>query len=327
MTSQYTYVADLLATSYESTGADWSLLMVRGILPSGVYWSGWTSANPSNGSWAVTVHHPNGSHKRYSRGNSYSYSGYYNHITFDQPGSVGAIYYGTSGSGIWTESDQKLYGNASYTAGEPGCDYLSSPAGYGKFSSYYSAISAYLASGSDDTLEPNDSCAAAASIGNGSWSNLVVKRYGTGGVQGEDWYALSVNSGAQLTVQLTFTDAYGDINAQLYNACGGSVVASATSTTNNETLTYTNPGPTATFYLRVYLVDNTRNTYGMTVQGAFIDCNGNLLDDACDISCSAPGCAGLPGCGQSLDCNEDNVPDECQGGDSRPPPPPTPPGV
>jgi len=321
MTSQYTYVAEVLATSGASTGADWSLLMVRGLLPSGVYWSGWTAANPASGSWAGIVHHPNGGEKRYSRGNSYSYDGYYNHITFNQSGSIGAIYFGTSGSGVWTESDQKLYGNASYTAGDPGCDFLDSPAGYGKFSSYYYTIAEYLAAGPDDDLEPNDTCATAAMIGGGTWPNRAVKRYGTGGAQGEDWYALTVNAGSQLIVNLTFTDAYGDINAQLYNACGGGLVASATGTSNNETLTYTNGGATAVFYLRVYLVDNTRNTYGMTIQGAFMDCNGNLKDDACDISCSAPGCSGVPGCGQSLDCNADNIPDECQGGDPCPPTP------
>ncbi|HVP10034.1 MAG TPA: fibronectin type III domain-containing protein [Phycisphaerae bacterium] len=319
MTSQYSYVADLLATSGAQVAADWTLLMIRGALPSGVYWSGWTTTDPVNGSWAVTVHHPGGNEKRYSRGQSYGAGPSFNQIFFDVPGAVGAIYYGTSGSGIWTESGQQLYGNASYTAGDPGCDFLDSPAGYGRFSTYYSTISGYLAAGGDDSLEPDDTCATAAPVGAGSYPGLVVKRYGSGGSQGEDWYRLTVGHGSQLIVTLTFIDAYGDINAQLYNSCGGSVVASATGTGNGETLAYTNTGTTASFYLRVYLVDNPRNTYDMSIQGAFLDCNGNNEPDSCDISCSAPGCSGVPGCGQSLDCNGDGVPDECQGGDPCPP--------
>jgi hypothetical protein len=321
MTSQYTYVSEVLGTSGASSGADWSLLMIRGLLPSGLYWSGWTTTNPANGSWADIVHHPGGGEKRYSRGITNSYSSYYNHITFNTPGSVGAIYYGTSGSSVFTESEQKVYGNASYTTDEPGCDFLGSAAGYGKFSSYYNTIASLLAAGGDDALEANDTCATAAGIGNGSWPNQVVKRYGAGGAQGEDWYLLTINGGGHLTVNLSFTDAYGDINAQLYDTCGGTVVASSTGTSNSETISYTNSGATAAFRLRVYLLDNTRNTYAMTVQGAFMDCNGNLKDDACDISCSAPGCSSVPGCGLSLDCNADNVPDDCQGGDPCPPTP------
>lgn len=41
------------------------------------------------------------------------------------------------------------------------------------------------------------------------------------------------------------------------------------------------------------------------------DCNNNGIPDACDISCGAPGCEGVVGCGASPDCNEDGIPDEC----------------
>ena len=40
------------------------------------------------------------------------------------------------------------------------------------------------------------------------------------------------------------------------------------------------------------------------------DCNGNGLEDECDIDCGLPGC-NLPGCGQSWDCNTNGAPDEC----------------
>jgi len=32
-----------------------------------------------------------------------------------------------------------------------------------------------------------------------------------------------------------------------------------------------------------------------------LDCNGNGIDDPCDLSCDPPGCA-VPGCGQSANC-------------------------
>ncbi len=42
------------------------------------------------------------------------------------------------------------------------------------------------------------------------------------------------------------------------------------------------------------------------------DCNGNGVEDSCDISCANPGCSGVQGCGQKPDCNSDGVPDECE---------------
>jgi hypothetical protein len=44
--------------------------------------------------------------------------------------------------------------------------------------------------------------------------------------------------------------------------------------------------------------------------GSITDCNGNGIDDSCDVSCMYPGC-GVPGCGQRPDCNHNGVPDEC----------------
>lgn len=41
------------------------------------------------------------------------------------------------------------------------------------------------------------------------------------------------------------------------------------------------------------------------------DCNGNGIEDSCDISCSNPGCNEIQGCGQRPDCNNNGVPDEC----------------
>jgi len=42
------------------------------------------------------------------------------------------------------------------------------------------------------------------------------------------------------------------------------------------------------------------------------DCNTNSIPDTCDLSCSAPGCSGIPGCGQDTDLNHNDLPDSCE---------------
>jgi hypothetical protein len=113
-------------------------------------------------------------------------------------------------------------------------------------------------------------------------------------------------------VTLVFSDGYGNIDMQLYDACGGSVVASATSTTSNETLTYAHSGPPGDLYIRVYLSDDTRNNYNIMVSGASVDCNDNGIVDVCELDCGQPG-AGceIPGCGTAQDCNTNANPDDC----------------
>jgi hypothetical protein len=41
------------------------------------------------------------------------------------------------------------------------------------------------------------------------------------------------------------------------------------------------------------------------------DCNGNGIVDGCDLTCEG-GCASVPGCGMSADCQNDAIPDDCQ---------------
>ena len=74
-------------------------------------------------------------------------------------------------------------------------------------------------------------------------------------------------------------------------------------------------GATSGLSITAISISGTNMTF--TFNG--LDCNGNGIPDPCDISCSALGCAGTPGCGQSVDCNNDGVPDDCQGGDGCPP--------
>lgn len=219
------------------------------------------TTDPANYTWSVALHHPDGSWKRWSRGRRDPLtSTYWHKLNYSLTAAVGHIYYGSSGSGIWRESDQKLFGNCSWGDNEPGCDYPSTRVYYGKFSNYYPSISSLLTSGSDDAFEDNDSCASAATLSDGTYGDLVVKSLD------EDWLSITLVSGSQVDVDLYFADMYGNIDVQLYDGCGGSVVASSTSTTNNESLTYVNSGAAADFYLRIYLSDDTRNTYDMVCE-------------------------------------------------------------
>ncbi|TWT45536.1 hypothetical protein RAS1_19620 [Phycisphaerae bacterium RAS1] len=57
---------------------------------------------------------------------------------------------------------------------------------------------------------------------------------------------------------------------------------------------------------------STINTWATWVCGLGPgDCNANGIPDACDISCSNPGCS-PPNCGGSLDCNANLIPDQCE---------------
>lgn len=240
-----------------SSGSDYSLLMVEGVIPNGLGWAGWSSSTVANGTACTGIHHPDGAYKRISFGNKISgaATGFIRIDWTDAPTEPGS-----SGSGIFRNDTQQLvgqlYGGPSSCADESYDD-------YGAFATSYGNISSYLSAGSDDAYEQNDSCAAARAMTAGTYSNLVLKRYSAGD---EDWYAVSVNSGQTLTLTLNFTHANGDIDLALYSACGGAIIASSTGSGNSETVTYTHTGGSAaSYYARAYLYNDTRNTYSMTV--------------------------------------------------------------
>ena len=63
------------------------------------------------------------------------------------------------------------------------------------------------------------------------------------------------------------------------------------------------------------LTSGPAEVYQTTVLGwpLGIDCNGNQIPDECDVDCGDPnGPCDLPGCGGSSDCNHNLVPDECE---------------
>jgi hypothetical protein len=256
-------VCTLLSTSSNS---DYTLLMVEGTIPRNqLFWAGWTSAVIGDGTLIAGVHHPGGAYKRISFGNKSSAitCGNVNHIRSDWytvNGNLSVTEPGSSGSGLFLQSNQQLIGQLHCGPSACGNAAPNQHDDYGAFAVTYGSISAFLTGGSDDGFEPNDSCGAAHALGSGSYPNLIVKS------TSEDWYAVSVpGGGGTLNVQLSFTHAFGDIDLELYGTCGGSLLASSAGTSNTESITYVNNGATATFYVRVFLFSDTRNTYSMNI--------------------------------------------------------------
>ncbi|MCK4658278.1 MAG: trypsin-like peptidase domain-containing protein [Phycisphaerae bacterium] len=262
-----TAVAQRLAYGSTYSSSDYCLLLLEGSLPGGVVFAGWTSAAVSNGTNCTSVHHPSGTFKRISFGTKISSSAYL--ITVDW--YDGPTWYGSSGGGLFLDSTQQLVGQL--LGGNSECPGLGQDE-YGAFSVTYPNIAGYLGSGgADDDLEPNDTCESPATVGQGSYPSLIVKS------SDEDWYEIAVPASGQLAVDLTFTHANGDVDMKLYDVCGGTEVATSTSSTNDESFTYTNSGAASSFYLHVYLYSDTQNTYDMaiTVSG------GGLEYDECDV--------------------------------------------
>ena len=144
-----THGANLLATG---TSSDFTLLLLTGSLPGGLFFSGWDSSVFSGTSAGTGIHHPDGSHKRISFGNA------------RQPNagncpsglqclrvdwSSGVTEGGSSGSGVWigTPSDPggpRLIGNL--TGGLSACGNPASSMWdvYGRFSVTFPIIASFL---------------------------------------------------------------------------------------------------------------------------------------------------------------------------------------
>ena len=252
--------------------SDCTLLMIRPTLPANVYWVGWTSATTGTGTNSTCVHHPDGSYQRISFGtkNASSFncgspttnwsSLSWNSATQYGVTTIGVTEGGSSGSAIYRDVDKKLYGVL--TCGASFCATPQDDDGYGRWdvavNTSSTGFATSLAAGTDDAQEPNDGCASAKALAAGTYSGLTVKRLD------EDWYALPVSVGATLTVSMTFTHANGDVDVQLFNACGGAVALDRNANTNNESFSYVNPGPSSVVLMRVYLGADTRNDYSLT---------------------------------------------------------------
>lgn len=259
-TAQRSLGASLLATSPQT---DFTLMLINGALPDGVFWSGWTTANIPDGTPVVAIHHPAGDYKRISFGQKAESSVCLN----SRPGvNTTRINWtdaptepGSSGSGIFRQDNGQLFGQLFFGPSSCGNETFDC---YGTFSATFPKIKNYLQKGgSDDNSEQNDTCKKAKNVKAGNLNGRVVKALDT------DWYKFTVPKGKTLTVRAQFSNNNGDVDlAGFVNCNGGQPLAVSTGTGNEEVLQVQNTGRNnAVFYWQVYLDSDTRNEYNLSV--------------------------------------------------------------
>jgi hypothetical protein len=246
---------------------DITLMMQEGALPAGLTWSGWTTQTSTNGTGVTGISHPAGLRKKYSAGSLITHPfgdpTHFYGITW----TTGTIEGGSSGSGLFRNDNHSLIGVCSHSATPIDCTNPDGPSGYGKFNWFYNnvgGVSSALAVGSDDSNEPNDTCAQAVSIADGTYTNRIVKR------SDEDWYTFSLPSCQRFQMTLTHTNAWGDIDVELVDGCGGPVLASDLGSSGSKSFDYVNStGVTKQVKLHVFMGSgdaDTRNSYTLFVQ-------------------------------------------------------------
>ena len=292
---------DLVATHAAS---DSTLLMIRGALPSNVHWAGWLTTNPANGTASVCIHHPNGYPQEISFGSKIgtdngcgtSYGPNWSRMVW----SLGVTEGGSSGSALYEESTQMLYGVL--TCGTSSCFNPTGWDGFGRWDVALNAggFAAFMAAGSDDAMEPNDTCAAARALQPGTYTGLIAKRVSP------DWYAIDVPAGQTLTVSSVATLNNGDVDFRLWSACDPSALLSDESgNATSESFSYANTGGDTTLLLEVYLGNDTRADYALTIGVAPTVCQGDLDADGevsgSDISLLLLDFGPCSGCTSDLD--------------------------
>ncbi len=249
--------ADLVSTY---SASDATLLMIRGALPSSVYWVGSLTTNPATTTPIVSIHHPGGAEqdisfgtKTYTTANCGSPSSNWHRVGW----TTGITEGGSSGSALYVESSQLLCGLL--TCGTSSCTITAGWDGYSRWDLAMGTggFSSFIAAGTDDTQEPNDSCAAARLLTPATYSALVVKRLDS------DWYAIDVPIGSTLVLSSTYTHTNGDVDFRLWSGCGGTLLQDRTGNVNNEGFTYVNTSSSTRLLLEAYLSTDTRNDYSM----------------------------------------------------------------
>ncbi len=249
----------------QSATGDYALLMLEGAVPRNAYWLGWSTGVPATGDPLTCVSHPAGSNKRISFGNMKSTVTGCNGISTTPTTHVEASWFlgtvepGSSGSGIYA-NDQLLYGVYSCQSTVCPVTPATNLSNYGKFSYIFNAAGTLLNGGDDDGYEPNDSCGVARYLGGVGYNNWGSTNWVK--IYDEDYYRLSVPNGGTVVSAITFFNSFGDIDMGLYDACGGNLLASSSSTNDGETIQYTNnTGSARDYYVRIYLYNDTRNYY------------------------------------------------------------------
>jgi lysyl endopeptidase len=255
--------ATLVSTSPSS---DYTLLMVVGGLPDSLFWAGWTGKTVPDGTDSTAIHHPSGDYKRISFGFK-ELSQICNQDAGTNAIKLVRIHWtdgvtegGSSGSGIFKDDTQQLFGQLFFGPSFCGVEEAGLYDCYGAFTNTYTKIKKFLAAGSDDNSEQNDSCGKARTVKTGRLTNRIVK------INDPDWYRISVPAGRTVDVTVEFDNGNGDIDLAAYGDCAGDALTTSAGQGNSETISLTNAGSRPAFaYWQVTLSSSTRNTYSMTV--------------------------------------------------------------
>jgi len=245
--------AKYLTGMNESDMTDFTLLQILGAVPRNLTWAGWTTVNPSTGDSVTGIHHPDGDYRRISFGNI-TESSETNYWSVDW--SSGVTETGSTGSAIWNSSHQ-IVGQLS--GGNSSCSDTNGEDRYGKFSESYPFMQGFLQGGADDTLEDNDTRDTAGLISAGSYSNLVVK------IHDEDWYKVNVPANTCISITLSFTDDFGNMDIELYRGSETTPMNGSTGDENSKQVGDCNSDEAEDYFVHVSLSDGVRNTYRMTV--------------------------------------------------------------
>lgn len=124
----------------------------------------------------------------------------------------------------------------------------------------------------DDAMEPNDGMSRATPLGFGTTVNGTIC---SGNL---DLFAISPQAGDEVTIDLAFTHAAGDLDVSLHSADGTRISVAETST-DNEQLTAT-AAVSGTHYVMVYGYQQAANTYrlGVTRNGGADGCDDDALE-------------------------------------------------
>ncbi len=184
-------------------GSDFALVRLSSV-PAGVRFSGWTTADPAISTGIVSIHHPDNSYQRYSRGRT---------VSADCPGEIGSAFCnnfhkvqwdsgvtepGSSGAPLWVGSaaDPQVIGVLS--GGSSSCENKAGLDFFGRFDAAFRSISHYL-TGQDCNWQLSDTGRIVRTAG----ESLTVTIKGVSDKKDCSWTASSNVS------WITFTSATG----------------------------------------------------------------------------------------------------------------------
>ena len=130
----------------------------------------------------------------------------------------------------------------------------------------------------DDAFEQNDDWQTASPLAlpavgdTASHPNLIIC------AGDDDWYAVDVPAGGELTARILFTDAQGDLDLKLYRDPTGSSVDSSTSVGDSEQVADAT-AVDRTYYIYVYGYGDAGNVYSLELEHAQTGVNPCSPDD------------------------------------------------